>query len=180
MSQQFSIGRFGQKNLLRTPGRSLGGSATWTTLNNVNAGTSIYSSSNVGSYLYLFSGNIVTIGFGFTAIQMFGQAQLRHSGAPAGIDFLMFVDYGNATGSGVYVAYSLSELVPSATYYTTFSLAHTGRLDGSGNEIAPGIHTVGLVVRNLVAGTLDMEAAGAANTMNYVDTMEVSWKQANA
>jgi len=174
------LGRFGVKNPIMSPGRSLGGNKTWTTLNNVNAGTGTYSSTNVGSYIYLFSGNIVTVGYGFTALQVLAQAQLRHSGAPASVDFLFFMDYGNGTGTGVYGPYSLSETIPSATRYKTLTLSRTFPLDTVGASQAPGLHTIGLVVRNNTAGTLDMGAAGASGTMNFIDTMEVSWKAANA
>ena len=53
-------------------------------------------------------------------------------------------------------------------------------MDQATTEISPGAHTIGMVVRNNTAGTLEMKAAGASNAMNYIDTMEVSWKSANA
>lgn len=176
----FGLGHLGQKNLLKVPGRSVGGQAIWTTLNNVNAGTNNYSSTDVGSYIYLFSGTIITVGFTFTALQVLGQVQLRHSGAPASVDVLLFIDYGRATGSGVYMAYSEAELISSTTLWTTCTISRTARLDIAGTGLLPGAHTVGMVVRNNTAGTLEMKAASATNAMNYIDTMEVSWKQANA
>ena len=168
------LGRFGLKNPLKQPSRGLDIRTTGTPMFTPHA-TAGFTTTNTTDYLYAFSNNIVTFGSHFTALEVNYNVRFRHSSVPASFDLAVFVDFGNATGSGNYFLFLPALLISSTTLWNNF--AGTISQDLGDFAIAPGtLHTIGVVVRNNTAGTLEMANPTSQDQDCYLRTKEVSWK----
>ena len=167
------LGKFGLSNPLRQPSRGIGGAQIWFPQLHIYA-TGNYSTTNTTDFLYAFSTNIKTYGLTFVTLMMLAHVRLRHSAPPASVDVRIFLDFGNVTNTGYYVLEADNQLVNSATIDTSVALGGTQDLNAF--AIVPGIHTIGLALRNNTTGTLTMTNTSEDDRENFIHTLELPWK----